>query len=348
LIDYVKKIDRLYRKTPSYDLPKNVVTALRIYTVLKNDKYTYSVDPKTDFSVVSRNPGMLDYCQYPEQTLQRKAGDCDDLVTLYLSLLANAGVSTAYVDIPGHVLSAFDTGLSPSDLSSAGLSRENVIVENESVWIPVETTLLGNKPFLTAWRKGIERYRKEQREGDLPQLISMSDARSVYEPSSIKTDSTKALSLPADTSRLLSAYDEQVSTLYAQTTASRRQGLEDRLRTHPDNVVVRNRLAILYARSGKHEKARTLYETGLEQSPSSSLLLNNYANVLYRQGRYEKAVEIYNRSLSQGTDDPEIYMNLCKVQLALGRTDAAKSSFQTAIEKDPSLEEPYSYLREQL
>jgi len=142
LIKYTKAIDRLFRKQPTYDLPKNVVAGLQVFTVLTNQGYTYSVDPQTDFSVVSRNPEMLDYCQYPEQTINQKAGDCDDLVTLYLSMLANAGVSTAYVDIPGHVMSAFDTGLAPSDLEGSALSRENVIASQDKVWIPVETTLL--------------------------------------------------------------------------------------------------------------------------------------------------------------------------------------------------------------
>jgi len=338
--------DRLFRDQQTYDLPTNVVAALRTFTVLTNQGYTYSVDPQTDFSVVSRNPEMLDYCQYPEETMRRKAGDCDDLVTLYLSMLANAGVSTGYVDIPGHVMSAFDTGLSPGDLQNSALSREDVIVNQDQVWIPVETTLLGSEPFLTAWRKGIERYRKEQKEGDLPQIISMANARTVYEPSSIQPDSTGFTI--ADTAQVLADYKDQMSTLYARQTEAERRRLREQLRATPKNTFVRNRLAILYARGGKHEQSRQLYEKGLELTPSNSLLLNNYANVLYQQEQYAKAIKLYKHSLNRGDEDPEIYMNLCKAQLALGRTQAATSSFQTAIQKDPSLSDTYSYLQKKL
>jgi Tfp pilus assembly protein PilF len=111
---------------------------------------------------------------------------------------------------------------------------------------------------------------------------------------------------------------------------------------------VRNRLAILQARGGQYEEARRLYEKGLELTPSNSLLLNNYANVLYEQEQYAKAIKLYKRSLNRGDEDPEIYMNLCKAQLALGRTQDAASSFQTAIQKDPSLSDTYSYLQKQL
>jgi len=346
LIEYAKAVDRFFRNQPTYDLPTNVVTALQTFTVLTNQDYTYSVDPQTDFSVVSRNPEMLDYCQYPEQTIKQKAGDCDDLVTLYLSMLSNAGVSTGYVDIPGHVMSAFDAGISPSELEGSALSREDVVVSQDQVWIPVETTLLGSESFLTAWQKGIERYRKEQKEGDLPQIISIADARKVYEPSSLEPESFDP-SLP-DTSTALAAYKEQVSTLYARQTEAERQRLQKQLRADPQNTVVRNQLGILYARSGKNERAREVYEKGLELTPMNTLLLNNYANVLYQQERYEKAIELYKKSLSHGEEDPKTYMNLCKAQLALDRTDEASASFETAIQKDPSLSEAYSYLRERM
>ncbi len=346
IIDYTKAIDRLFRNEPTYDLPSKVRTALQIFTVLTNQGYTYSVDPQTDFSVVSRDPSILDYCQYPEQTIQRKAGDCDDLVTLYLSMLTNAGVSTGYVDIPGHVMSAFDTDLSPDELDGSALSREDVVINQDKVWIPVETTLLGTESFLTAWRKGIERYRKEQKEGNLPQIISISKARSIYDPSSIQPDTFQTPQ--PDTSAILSEYEDQISTLYARQTESQRQRLSKQLTANPENTYVRNRLGILYARGGQHEKARQIYQKGLDLTPTNSLLLNNYANVLYHQERYSKAIDLYKRSLNHGEEDPQIYINLCKAQLALGRPNEASASFQTAIQKDPSLSETYSYLQEQL
>lgn len=346
LIPYTKAIDRLFRNRSTYGLPDNVITALQTYTVLTNQGYTYSVDPQTDFSVVSRNPEMLDYCQYPEETMQRKAGDCDDLVTLYLAMLANSGVSTAYVDIPGHVLSAFDTGLSPDDLKSSSLSREDVIVSQDEVWIPVETTLLGSESFLTAWRKGVERYRKEQKEGDLPQVISMADARTVYKPSSIRPE-TSSLPFP-DTAKVLADYRDQTSTLYARQTEAQRTRLREQLQENPENLYVRNQLGILYARGGKAEEAIQLYEKGLEFAPTSTLLLNNYANALAQQGRHQKAIEIYKRSLDHSTDDPEVYMNLCKAQLALGRSEQAALSYEKAVQRDPSLRDAYSHLQKQL
>jgi Tfp pilus assembly protein PilF len=205
---------------------------------------------------------------------------------------------------------------------------------------------LGSESFLTAWRKGIERYRKEQKEGDLPQIISISNARSVYEPSSITPDSFETAF--ADTSAILSEYRDQVSTLYARQTEAQRTRLSKQLQDNPKNTYVRNRLGILYARGGKHEKARQIYQEGLDLTPTNALLLNNFANVLYHQERYSKAVDLYKRSLNSGEEDPQIYINLCKAQLALGRSKQAASSFQTAIQKDPSLSEAYSYLQKQL
>ena len=347
MIDFTKAVDQLFRNQPTFDLPSKVITATQIYTTLNQQGYTYSVDPQTDFSVVSRNPEMLDYCQFPVQTMKRKGGDCDDLVALYLSALANAGVSVAYVDIPGHVMSAFDAGLSPEELRGSGLSRDQVIVENDRVWIPVETTLLGSKSFMTAWQQGIERYREEQEAGTLPEIVSLAEAREVYEPASLSL-SDFSPSLPSDTSAVLSSYRDQASTLYARKTQSERRQLRQQLDEQPGNTIARNQLGILLARSGKLAEARSLYEEGLKRLPSSSLLLNNYGNVLYQQGNYEQAIETYNKSLNVGSTDPQVYINLCKAQLALGRTSNAASSFESAIEQDPSLADTYSYLQEKL
>jgi predicted negative regulator of RcsB-dependent stress response len=347
MIDFTKAVDQMFSDQPTFNLPSKVITATQLYTTLNRQGYTYSVDPQTDFSVVSRNPEMLDYCQYPVQTMKRKGGDCDDLVALYLSALANAGVSVAYVDIPGHVMSAFDAGLSPEELRGSGLSRDRVIVENDRVWIPVETTLLGSKPFMTAWQQGIERYREEQEAGTLPEIVSLAEARDVYEPSSLALPDFSP-SLPSDTAAVLTSYRDQASTLYARKTRSERRQLRQRLKEQPGNTIARNQLGILLARSGKLDEALALYEDGLERLPSSSLLLNNYGNVLYQKGNYEKAIEVYNKSLNVGSSDPQVYINLCKAQLALGRLDNAASSFQSAIDQDPSLADTYSYLQDKL
>ena len=347
IINYVKAADRAFSGAPSYGLNDNVMKAAQLYTVLLQEDLTYSVDPQTDFSVVSQDPTKLDFLQFPEETLQRKAGDCDDLVALYASLMQNAGLKTAYVDVPGHVMVAFDTGLAPDELGDAGLSEDEVIVALGEVWIPIEATFLDGSSFQEAWQQGLERFREEQAEGNVPELVSISDAQEMYEPASF-TLASDSLRLPADPSVLQSAYQEQAGTLYAQATQVRRADLEQQYEQTPSNLVVANELAILYAQGGMLEDAASMYQKALEQSPASALLLNNYGNVLFRQAKYEEALANYRESLALDDSDALVYVNVARTLLALGRTEEARTAFQTAVSKRPSVQDAYVDLRSQL
>ncbi len=122
-------------------------------------KIVYSSDPKAS----------ADYVQFPEETMELKGGDCDDLSVLYSSFLESIGIQTALVDYKpesgiGHVNVMFNTELSPEQ---AGLITKNdnkyLIRKNEKgidqVWIVIETTSLSD--FDSAWDIGMEKFNKE-------------------------------------------------------------------------------------------------------------------------------------------------------------------------------------------
>jgi hypothetical protein len=50
----------------------------------------------------------IDYVQFPDETLEIKAGDCDDLAVLYASLLESIGIETELIYVPGHVFVAYE------------------------------------------------------------------------------------------------------------------------------------------------------------------------------------------------------------------------------------------------
>jgi len=110
-----------------------------------------------------------EYVQFPNQTLELKGGDCDDLSVAYSSLLESVGIQTALVDYKSdekirHVNVLFNTKLSPNQ---ARLITENdkkyFLRESpegfDEVWIPVETTSLTN--FFEAWNRGAEKFNRE-------------------------------------------------------------------------------------------------------------------------------------------------------------------------------------------
>lgn len=110
-----------------------------------------------------------DYVQYPAETLNLRAGDCDDLTVAYSSLLASTGVAVAFVDVippdrpqDGHIYMMFDTGVAPSRGEQLAknpkrfVARKNAKGE-ESLWIPIETTAAIDG-FEAAWETGAREY----------------------------------------------------------------------------------------------------------------------------------------------------------------------------------------------
>ena len=110
-----------------------------------------------------------DYVQYPSETLSLNGGDCDDMAVSYATLLASVGISTAFVDVvppekpdQAHIYMIFDTGIAPEFSNTISDNPKRFVIRknedgHESVWIPVETTVI-RKGFEEAWRAGADEY----------------------------------------------------------------------------------------------------------------------------------------------------------------------------------------------
>jgi transglutaminase-like putative cysteine protease len=122
-------------------------------------KLVYVSDPKQS----------ADFVQYPSETLQLRGGDCDDMTTCFSSLLNSVGISTAFVDVvppedssKSHIFLLFDTGVEPKFGNAISLNPKRYVVRkgqkgNESIWIPVETTVI-TRGFDAAWSQGAQEY----------------------------------------------------------------------------------------------------------------------------------------------------------------------------------------------
>lgn len=346
LVDFVKSIDVLFSKAPTYGLNKNILKASAIFTTFTNNTFVYSPDPESGYQAASTKTEILDFMQYPAETILRKSGDCDDFVALLCGTLEASGIATAYIDVPGHVFMAFDSGIEVSELQAAGLDPSQVIVQYNKVWIPVESTLLGTQNFKTAWIEASRRYYQEQKDGNFPELVPLADARSVYKPVSYVPEIFKPV-LPAE-DVLIAAQTEFVQYMLGVTVARQLAALEQRFQTEPRNLYVRNKLAILYAQTGDLTKAETLFKESVDLAPENPMMYNNLGNILFLKTDFPGAFAAYVKSLELDNTDAEVYINLCKTQLAMGDKANASRSFDKATSMQPPLKDLYDYLKLEL
>jgi len=122
----------------------------------------------------------VDQVQYPLETLETKAGDCEDIVVYLASHLRSLGHDVTVVDLRpsrgkrysgrseeinselGHLFLLIDTNI-PAELSGklnlkdfSFLSRKNKFGQY-TIWIPFETTLV-DKGFNVSWKTGARQY----------------------------------------------------------------------------------------------------------------------------------------------------------------------------------------------
>ena len=123
------------------------------------ENLTYTSDPRAS----------SEYVQYPNQTLELKGGDCDDLSVCYSSLLESIGIETALVDYRTnptlrHVNIMFNTKLTPNQASLISENDTKYFIRknesgNDEVWIPIETTSLSD--FESAWTIASDKFQTD-------------------------------------------------------------------------------------------------------------------------------------------------------------------------------------------
>jgi ligand-binding sensor domain-containing protein len=159
---------------------KNILRAMLMFEGLNALGVKYAPDANTPFHRARGDVVALDNIQYPFELMQSLLGDCDDNTVLYCSLLENLNIPTAFVDVPGHILMMFDSGI-PSNRSLGTLLPNSMFVEHRgSLWVPIEVTVLGEgRLFFDAWELGAKTLSKI--DTSLPNaLVVVSDAWSVY------------------------------------------------------------------------------------------------------------------------------------------------------------------------
>ena len=81
-------------------LDPNLTLTIAMHDALRLFSLAYSLDP---IPVLTPNKNVVDFIQFPRQTLDNRSGKCSDLSVLYSSLLEAVGVETAFITTPGHM-----------------------------------------------------------------------------------------------------------------------------------------------------------------------------------------------------------------------------------------------------
>jgi len=335
---FARNLAALARQNRRGGVSVNLQQGLAMYLGMVDQELAYVVDPTSSYELLSDNPLVVDSVQFPRQTLTYRAGDCDDLSVTYAALLESVGVSTAFITTPGHIFVAFRLEIPATEAERTFSRPQDLIIREDGAWVPIEITLL-ESGFDEAWATGARQWR-EYVGSDKARFYPTATAWETYLPVAYTGDEQIGT---FDRVSLAETFNRDVSSFVRREIVDRELALTTQLERSPDNVRLRNRLGVLYARYGLTDEARTAFEEAVAVSPYGPALAN-LGNLAFLEAEYEAAEFYFSQAMEANPEDTSAILGLARVNHELENYGIVSRYYDRIRELDPSLAVQYGYL----
>lgn len=327
---------------------ESLQVAMLAYHALIELGVIYQVDPASPFAQVQENTSVVDSVSLPRDTLTRVAGDCDDLTALYATMLESVGIETAFLTTPGHIYVAVNTGVPAREYLLVHPDRDMLLIVDDTVWVPVEITMLGNGDFMDAWRFGTDEWRKLDDTPERRGFYLTREAQSVYRPVGLR-ETDLGLQYGSE-ERIRRGFDDDFTQLTNTIIGHLRGRAEER-----NNKRAHNQMGIYAARLGRFEEARQAFVRAARYDPTYLDPRINLGSLHFLREDYERAVRAFGDALNAlqlagGEAPPELqtslYINLSKAHFESGEYESADRYYELAAQVDPQQAVRFAYLAE--
>lgn len=339
VLKFSKNVSSYVKDKASKALNKNLLLAMAFFESMRLYGMSYAVDPTTPFAEFSKKKTAVDFLQFPNYTLDYKAGDCDDLSILYCALLESVGIKSAFLTVPGHIYAAVSLEMTPADARKQFAAADDLIYRDDNTWLPVEITALSGD-FLDAWRSGIKLWHEQEQTGQARMTV-LQDAWKTYPPVGVGGD-TSPIALPGE-DQVVSAYKKVVIEYIDRDLFPQTSKLDQQISKDPRNVSLINKLGVLYARYGVYDKAEEAFQRALKTQEYGPSLVN-IGNLLYIKNKLAEALQYYERALVKTPTNSAVLLNLAKINYELGKYDKTDTYYAQLKREDAQMAEHFSYL----
>jgi len=307
----------------------NLGRGIILYDALGTHGLVYNIDLETPFLDIADDKTAFDTVKYPGDMLRDKIGDCDDLTTLYGSLMGNLGIETMFLDVfkpgAGHIFLMFDSGVKPDEVGKYFLDETEVVVLNDKVWIPIEATLVG-KSFFSAWKQGALKY-NEMKAGNFVNEISVKEASAKYLAGSHITPDMPMPEMDGINDLLkedIKQYGVWLEQIVYNAVGNKLDAAEDYYDA-----------GVKYMEFGRYKEAINMLETAINMKPVFPDAINTLGVCYTKKEEYEKAIEFYEKALGQSGDHAGFMLNIAISHFMMGNKGMAKQKYDEVILIDP-------------
>ena len=262
----------------------------------------------TPYDRVHLDSQILDYVQYPYQTLTYNSGDKDDVGILFMSMLESVGLSAAYIPMQNDFIVAVKLGDDSNSLRNMFDGTDRILILDDQIWLPLSMTDIGYG-FIDSWASGVSQIQEAIENEDELDFIVLSDAWQMYPPSGFSTGESE-LKLPSE--RNLSATVENVLSQYInQEFGPKITEVQTRIKTEGASSELYNQLGMLYVRAGLYQNAMAVYEVSAKMGSVSAM--NNLGNICTLQNDYKAAMEWYKKVIEIDPENATAKRNLERI-----------------------------------
>lgn len=339
VLRFSKSIAGLIRSQENRAIDPNLRTAMALHQALFLHGVNYVVDPKTPYKEFVQKRLAIDFLQFPRQTLEYKAGDCDDLSILYCALFESVSIDTAFITVPGHIYVAFRLKTRPEEAQKLFREPNDLIVWEDQAWVPIEVTEIQGG-FLTAWEQGAKMWRENSTAGQA-NFYPLAEAWRIFEPVGFPGEG-ESLAFPRSAAverRYLREFDRFIHNEIDRRVAS----LQQEIQKNKNNPRLVNKLGVLYARFGLLDEAKGEFNRALSAGDYLPALVN-MGNVLYLRKDLSGALAYYDKAKKKDQNNPTILLNIARIHHELENYGMVKENYERLARVSPGLAEEFKYL----
>ncbi len=340
VLRFSKNVSGMVKENVSGALNQNIVLAIALFQALDVYGMKYEIDPSSAYEELSKNTMMIDYLQFPRQTLEFRAGDCDDLSILYSALLESVGIETAFITIPGHIFMAFSTGMSVEEGRGFFNDQKDVLDIDGTVWLPVEITAV-DQGFVRAWKLGAAEWRKSYETGQT-ELVPIRRSWLTYNAVGYAGEEQTAIKVPT-ADDLLPVFLDEVGHFVETEIFNREKQIKTEISRTGGDLRSLNKLGVLYARYGMTKEAQIQFEKILARNEYLPALVN-LGMLAFLDGEYDEAYDYYRRAGRIRENHSTVLLGIARVQHELRNYEEASTSYTRLKDVSPDLAARYSYL----
>lgn len=309
LSKYLVGVARTYLRS---GLNRNMQFSMYVFEGLRLAGIKCESDSSTPYDLLHIDSSLIDYIQYPYQTMLYKSGDKDDIGVLLMALLQSVGISTAFIPTSNDFIVCFNTGVSEAKIDTLFDGSDRVIVLDEEVWIPLSMSSL-NEGFINSWYKAIVEIQESiENEQDL-EVVDIAQAWTVYPPAGFSSGEHIDI-MPAE-GNLSAAVETDIARYITAEFGPQIAAIQNRIKTEGASVELYNKLGMLFVRAGMYSSAIPVYQASAKMGSVSAM--NNLGNIASIQKKYTDAQYWYMKALEYDPENSTALKNLNRIQTEL-------------------------------